>query len=365
MVDITLTQFVIHNVRKDTEEPEKADELLDLEDEDIRGLAEEVVSLFWKKANISYGRFTNTNELFPSQLRGQVIVETPTLTLADDEFFALSKETTDKIHDEMKSTSGTGGYVAYLGYVKAHSTYYMAALIKNTSAFEIINLKPEKGFKVDTSKLHQAININIPNMLSYFNQHSEESSQVKNFIGLLSKTAEPTDYFRNAFASRSFVDNATASENAPKIVRKMLVQVGLPHDKAKQASYDVADYLIENNGKTVTLEKINDIANSYLAPEHSDKLDYLLEYVKTSDKEVPTSFRARSSSIVSLRKVSYSSKRWSVDIHKDLIGKEGDQNNSNFKYNSENCSLTINNLPDELKEQLDNIFNPPDESIED
>ncbi|NWO06715.1 MAG: nucleoid-associated protein [Alteromonadaceae bacterium] len=357
-MEITINQFVIHNVRKNQEEPEKAEELLDLTDEDIEALGLEIASLFWKKANISYGRFKNSNELFPRRLKEDVIIEAPELGFDDKNFLELSQEATDKIHDEMKSTSGTGGYVAHLGYSKGSSTYYMAALIKNTSAFEIVNLKPEKGFKVDTSKLHQAVNVNIRGMLANLTLSTNEISKARNFIGLLSKSSEPTDYFRDAFASKSHVDNSTASANAPKVVRRMLISEGFSNEVATQAFNIVADYLIENEGKDVTLDKMNNIANSFLVPEHPDKLDYLLEFVKTIDEEIPSSFRSKPASIKKLRKVSYSTSRWSIDIHKDLIGRDGEKSDNKFRYNSDNRSLTIEGLPDELIEQLEQVFDP-------
>lgn len=367
---IEITNFVIHQIEKNEQGPKKAQQLLDLTKEVNSSLARDIVELYSEKTTIAYGRFSNLGHLFPRSFRENVI-NADKVTINSEQFYSVSCETVEEMSELMKATTGTGGYVAFITYKSAEKPFFISVLIKDTKAYEIENLEPTESFKVDISKLHQAVHININMMHSTLQAEKEEENEGEggankarakpSYIGFLSKSSEPIEYFINAFSCRQHSDNSKASSNAPTAVKRMLLSIGVEKEKAQQAMDETVNFIIENNNKRVSVRSLNNIANKYIPEDMlEEKEDYFFEYLKQNEIEIPDDFTAKKGSVKRFIRTYYKTPEWSIDIENSLIGlARGDENDEDdddermFVYDQDNGRLTLTDIPPELVDKIE------------
>ncbi|APD87297.1 hypothetical protein BM527_15030 [Alteromonas sp. Mex14] len=341
-----VSKFVIHELVKGEDEPRLASELLDVTDNVINDLAEEILELFDKKTSVIYGIFTSHNLKFPKSIKSYRDCGNQ-----NTDFLTTSQETMRDMQLAMKNTSGTGGYITFIEYIKQNATYVIAVMIKNTKAFELKELKPKEATRVDTTKLYQAININID---SFIRQHqTQKQEDLKSYISFVSKAGEPSGYFLDAFSCKANVTPAKATASAPKAARSFLLSVGVEKEKAKEAYYAVVDLLIESAEKPISISKIHRKVNEYL-PEniYENTKDDFLAYAKNEEYQLPDTFQSKGTTARSLRQIKGEGEGWELNFDKDIIGLKGKDVDKSFMYDRDNDILYMPKIPSELKERI-------------
>lgn len=346
MASYVLSKFVIHELVKGEDEPRLADELLDLSDTVISNLALEILELFDKKTSVIYGVFTSNAMKFPQKLKSYQDNGT-----SDTEFLDTTKTTMTDMQLAMKNTSGTGGYITFIEYSKNNSTYLIAVMIKNTKAFELKKLKPKEATRVDTTKLYQAININID---SFIKQHAIKDLQsLKSYISFISKAGEPSGYFLDAFSCKANVTPAKATSSAPKAAQAYLESIGVDKDTAREAFYQVVDLLIEHAESPISISRIHRKVNEFI-PEniYEDVKDDFLAFAKNEEYQIPDTFQSKGGTARSLRQIKGEGDGWELNFDKDIIGLKGKDVDKSFMYDEANDILYMPEIPHELKVRI-------------
>ena len=275
MASINVKRFIIHELIKD-KSPDKASELLDLSEDIVSNLAVNLISIYTKKTTVIWGRF-NEGEQFPKKLLKHIQKDD------DTEFVNLTRSSMDDLAVNMSGTSGTGGYICFVEYESKNRTRMLVSMVKNTEGVRLNNLKPETDIHVDTSKLHQAIDIS----LTGYNDSFGKADLVENYLGFVSKKGEPIGYFQNSFSCNPSVTPVMAVNKSLAAVCEYLSEHTSDDSILKSAHRKVLDYYKENSGKTVSLRKINDIVNAHLPEDKEEARDGFLEFSKKDEWQLP------------------------------------------------------------------------------
>lgn len=346
MSSSTLNRFIIHQLVKGESEPRLAKETLDLNDDTISSLAEKILELFEKKTSVIYGIFRSKTQKFPLELKNSYQDK-----VSDDDFIALTESTMESMQLAMKNTAGTGGYITFIDYSKGINQYLLAVMIKNTKAFQLENLKPKEASRVDTTKLYQAININVQGYIKTFKAKDDE--EIRSYVSFITKANEPSGYFLDAFSCKANVTPSKATTAAPKAAKEFLISCGVDKKTATKAYYDVVDLLIEHSEKPITISKIHRKVNEYIPHDlFEKKKDEFLAFSKDEAYQIPDEFLSKGKTATALRQIKGHGEGWELNFDKEMIGLKDKDVNKTFMYDMKNDLLYMPNLPEQLKDRI-------------
>lgn len=345
MSSANLSKFIIHELVKGESAPRLADEVLDLNQEVISSLAKQVIELFEKKTSVIYGVFKSSTQDFPNALSLSYQKN------QNEDFISLTRSTMKSMQFAMSNTAGTGGYITFIEYSKGTIDYLLAVMIKNTKAFQLEKLKPKEAVRIDTSKLYQAININMPGYIKSLNKAADDG--VRSYISFISKANEPSGYFLDAFSCKANVTPSKATAAAPRAAQNFLISCGVSKQVAKKAFYEVVDLLIENAEKPISINKIHLKVNQYLPDERYEELkDSFTAFAKSEDYQIPDVFQSKGKTAQGLRQIKGQGEGWELHFDKDMIGLKGKDVKKVFMYDSKLKQLYMPDIPEELKGRI-------------
>lgn len=327
-------RFVIHELIKN-KAPKISPKLLDLENEFVAKLANNIVEVYHQKVNVVWGRFKPGGE-FPAEVKKLADVK-----VGDGDFKKLAVFSMERLHVEMESTAGTGGYICFIEYKRQGCNYFMVAMIKNTDGIKLDGLVPIGDIHVDLARLYQAININFD---LYFKSLKEELN--KSYLGFIGKKGDPSDYFTDAFSGTDKVNPVQAVTKTHRALQSFLDQYTEDKTVKREAHDTLVSYLNENINKTVSLDKVNEIANAFLPKKHADKKNKFIEYAKSDAWQIPDNFQAAASVVNRLAKIRVSEDDFSLVFRRTKLGVKGnpDHKQRPIIFDEDNKSVIITGL---------------------
>jgi nucleoid-associated protein len=343
---VTVSRFIIHKLSKN-EAPQIAPELLDLENEFVSKLADKIIAVYHTKISVVWGRFRHGGQ-FPTEVK-----RIEKIAASDDRFKGIAAFSMRRLQEEMTTTAGTGGFICFIEYTKNGCNQLMIAMIKNTDGIKLNGLVPTGDIHVDLSRLYQAINMNF-NL--YFLSLKEKFTP--NYLGFIGKKGDSSDYFTDAFSGTDKVSPSQAVTKSHKALKSFLRQYTDKKPILKEAHETLVSYLNENINKTVTLEKVNEIANIFLPEEHADKKDSFIEYAKSDSWQIPDTFQAATGVVTRLAKIRVDEPDYSLIFRRNKLGIKGDPKHvqRSIVFDEDGRTVTIRNLSDEamntIKEEI-------------
>lgn len=331
-----VNRFVVHELVKGGKK-EIAKDLLDLNQEVVAKLAEDIIDIYSKKSAVIWGRFRE-DERFPRDLKSFSVID------SDEEFLKISESSMDTLSRNMAGTVGTGGFICYVQYESQAKNRFLVAMVKNTEGIRLKDLKPEIDIHVDTSKLHQAISINIDG----FVENYQKDGAVESYLGFVSIKGEPSGYFQDSFSCINNVTPAIAVGKTNGAVCKFLSEIGLEKNKISEARSRLFSYFKENVGKTVTLQKINDLVNSFIPEEMPDKRDGFIEFSKDDEWQIPDHFQAIKGAVDRLTRIGMSNEFVDFKFDRNSLGLKGRDGEKYVMYDEVKKQIVITKVSDEL-----------------
>lgn len=250
-----------------------------------------------------------------------------------------------KIHID-KENFATGGHLLFIDFTNNDRHWFMVVMIKDKKGFlftEDLNLQDVKELELD--KLHQAVRVDIDKW------HENHEKSYLTFIK--SGAGDVANYFLNTIGCSDTVPSKEVTKSVLRAIETVCEKAQLNFHQTRAVKDKACNYM-EENPFGVSLPGICNIVDTCL-PE--DFWGDFLAVANSEDYQVSETFEPNKQVLSSHRRIKYDADHWKLAIDKDAIGRPG--SNLDVIFDSEENSLTITNIPEELVTEL--IETLPDE----
>jgi len=299
----------------------------------VRKLVLDIHDLYASRASKGYGRFENDELNYPaSSILRAALLEKKV------EFFDASKQLLGVLKTKAETVAlATGGYVlmAHLSN-EAKVNWFIVAIINNVDG-SVINddsLEIVKSAHVDLEHLRVAGRVNLSDWFS--------GNEETRYVGFLKQRGEVADYFKLFLGCNELVADTEETKKLIAVLKSFAKKEKLEPDAEENFLRAAYDYCLDcnQNDKPLSLEGLS---NAVWPDEPTKRqAEFVGDNVQISDGFVPDG-----RSIKSLIKIKSKTKYWSLDLDRHALS-------SGFaRYNLKKGELTLLNLPDALKAELD------------
>lgn len=328
-----IQNVIIHQVIKNRNEKSnlniREDELAITEP--VERLVSDARQTYNKKTGKSYGGFSEDKNNYPFQnfisgyLEGQ------------SSFLEFSKSSLSRLQYTIDRESfATGGYILFIHYIEANNPFIMVLMLKNKVGLAITeNLEIKDTIHLDYEKLHFGSRINIK-------KWQEQKEDYITFIKGIKIGVEVSKYFTEFIGCQEITDTKSATKKLLAAISIYSSNKLLTPAQDKELKHKIFDYCVEKQkeGKPIDLANLS----HYVDEENPDDF---FQIANSEDIGLSNTFETNRNVLKRLTRYSYRSKRFSIDFSDDMLG-------SAIEYNRDHGTLTIKDLPDPLKNQLDN-----------
>lgn len=358
---IILNKVIIHELVKEQREGIKPsvirDNVIDATNPSIISLVEGVVELYGKKNNSAqYGVFKSGEGKgdFPLAFDKYYNLQNST----DDNFRDISLVGMDELFTRAENTLlASGGYILFADYISNDVRYFITAMIKQKPGYKITGeLSIEDLEYIDLSRLHQASKISFEKYGEYQSANDLERQDV-NYLSFVSPASNKTSgYFILAFGCQAGAPSARATQ---AVVTESVAYFKQNDDLKEYAiplRSKLYDYLESKRDTqdSAKLSEIEKIARQFFPADSADKhAENLVEHLNSDEIGVPYEFVVNKSKLQKMTHIVYKGDDLQIIFDKDDLGKD-----HGAKYCFTGDKLVINELPDGLKNMLNEHFNP-------
>ena len=335
-----ISEAIIHNIKKECHgEPslQVRESLLPL-DTKLKGFVENIRNAYNSIPNINYGVFDGNNNGFPSLARE--------LCDGNMDFVTFSQNSAEQIKREMFGVGfATGGYMFCARYKEGSQEYLMVVMLKLKPSVEIneATLELMEGVRLNIEKLHEAARLNVTRW--YDNENNEC------YLSFITKKSQKEDvslYFRRALAcTAGYSSGVEYTKALLKAVDDFVSAKELPDrdkqdykDRIRKKTFDYCEE-VSKNGAGVDIQ----ILSQRLDEENPEAF---VHFIRSEDRAIADGFKP--SRQIYRRFQYFNSKSSWLKIgfdHAEL----GARIRVDYE-NGEPKSLTVSELPNDLKEQL-------------
>lgn len=360
-MSILLNKVIIHELVKEQRESIKPSvirtRVINAKNPSIISLVEGVVELYGKKNNSAqYGVFKTGEGKgdFPSAFKKYY--ELPKTT--DDNFREISLIGMEELFKRAESESlSSGGYILFADYISNDIRYFITAMIKQKPGYKITGeLSIEDLEYIDLSRLHQASKISFDKYGEY-QKSSELERQDINYLSFVSPASNKTSgYFILAFGCQAGAPSARATQAVVTESVAYFKNNEDLKDYSTQLRSKLYDYLESKRDSqdSAKLSEIEKIARQFFPAENADQhAERLVEHLNSDEIGVPYEFVVNKSKLQKMTHIVYRGDDLQIIFDKDDLGKD-----HGAKYCFTGDKLVINELPDALKDMLNEHFNP-------
>ncbi|MDG1581077.1 nucleoid-associated protein YejK [Pseudomonas sp. GOM6] len=252
------------------------------------------------------------------------------------DFSTFSRSAAEHLQRLMEeSNMATGGHVLIAHYVQGMTDYLAIALLHHNQGIavtEALNVAP--ALHLDLSQLHLAARINLSEW-----QNNAKSKQYISFIkGKGGRKV--TDYFRDFIGCQEGVDAPSETRTLLKAFSDFVESEDLPEDAAREKTDTLVDYATSQAkiGQPITLEEL-----SGLIDEDRPKAFY--DHIRNKDYGMAPEFPADKKTLNHFRRFTGRAEGLSISFDSHLLG-------SAIEFDEDRNTLTIRNVPTQLKDQL-------------
>lgn len=328
-----IEKAIVHELQKERHQQstlsERDNELV--VDETLSTLVEAIRKKYTTNGK-AYGRFKEDQNSYPvSRILNEHLDNTKSFVDFTKEAMGVFKS---KIDGQQLAT---GGYVLFVIY-NTNGTRYLIIIMLNDQSGATIDpntLEINDATHLDLSHLHLAARIDINKWLG------NQVEKYLSFVKAKSSTNSVSQYFREFIGCDDFVDSKNETQNLLKIVRDYCQNQDFNSDECINFKQSVFDYCNEKrkSGQPVYLEQLSHALDE-------DNPDDFLVFANNDNYTLSNVFDIHSNTLVQLKRFKGKDKRLNIAFDSELLG-------DRIIYNREQGSLTINELPDDLKQQLD------------
>lgn len=234
-----------------------------------------------------------------------------------------------------ESNLSTGGHILFANYQQGMTDYLAIALLHHSEGIavnEALDVTPAKH--LDLGQLHLAARINISEW-----QNNKQSKQYISFIK--GKNGRKiSDYFRDFIGCQEGVDGPGETRTLLKAFSDFVESENLPVELAREKTNTLVGYATSQAklGEPITLDEL-----SGLIDEDRPKAFY--DHIRNRDYGLSPEIPADKRTLNQFRRFTGRAEGLSISFEAHLLG-------SKIDYDEDSGTLTIRNLPTQLRDQL-------------
>ncbi|WP_449100348.1 nucleoid-associated protein YejK [Pseudomonas veronii] len=234
-----------------------------------------------------------------------------------------------------ESNLSTGGHVLFAHYQQGMTDYMAIALLHHSDGVAVtdaLDVTPAKH--LDLGQLHLAARINISEW-----QNNKQSKQYISFIKG-KNGRKVSDYFRDFIGCQEGVDAPGETRTLLKAFSDFVESEDLPEEQAREKTNTLVGYATSQAklGEPMTLEEL-----SGLIDEDRPKAFY--DHIRNRDYGLSPEIPADKRTLNQFRRFTGRAEGLSISFEAHLLG-------SKIDYDENAGTLTIRNLPTQLRDQL-------------
>ena len=234
-----------------------------------------------------------------------------------------------------ESNLSTGGHVLFVHYQQGMTDYMAIALLHHSDGVAVtdaLDVTPAKH--LDLGQLHLAARINISEW-----QNNKQSKQYISFIKG-KNGRKVSDYFRDFIGCQEGVDAPGETRTLLKAFSDFVESEDLPEEQAREKTNTLVGYATSQAklGEPMTLEEL-----SGLIDEDRPKAFY--DHIRNRDYGLSPEIPADKRTLNQFRRFTGRAEGLSISFEAHLLG-------SKIDYDENAGTLTIRNLPTQLRDQL-------------
>ena len=252
------------------------------------------------------------------------------------DFTAFSRRAVEHLQKLMEESNlSTGGHVLFAHYQQGMTDYLTVALLHHSEGVAVndtLDVTPAKH--LDLGQLHLAARINISEW-----QNNKQSKQYISFIKG-KNGRKVSDYFRDFIGCQEGVDAPGETRTLLKAFSDFVESEDLPEEQAREKTNTLVGYATSQAklGEPMTLEEL-----SGLIDEDRPKAFY--DHIRNRDYGLSPEIPADKRTLNQFRRFTGRAEGLSISFEAHLLG-------SKIDYDENAGTLTIRNLPTQLRDQL-------------
>lgn len=252
------------------------------------------------------------------------------------DFTSFSRAAVEYLQTLMEESNlSTGGHVLFAHYQQGMTDYLIVALLHHSEGVAVndtLDVTPAKH--LDLGQLHLAARINISEW-----QNNKQSKQYISFIKG-KNGRKVSDYFRDFIGCQEGVDAPGETRTLLKAFSDFVESEDLPEEQAREKTNTLVGYATSQAklGEPMTLEEL-----SGLIDEDRPKAFY--DHIRNRDYGLSPEIPADKRTLNQFRRFTGRAEGLSISFEAHLLG-------SKIDYDENAGTLTIRNLPTQLRDQL-------------
>ena len=252
------------------------------------------------------------------------------------DFTAFSRHAVEHLQKMLEESNlSTGGHVLFAHYQQGMTDYLTVALLHHSEGVAVndtLDVTPAKH--LDLGQLHLAARINISEW-----QNNKQSRQYISFIKG-KNGRKVSDYFRDFIGCQEGVDAPGETRTLLKAFSDFVESEDLPEEQAREKTNTLVGYATSQAklGEPMTLEEL-----SGLIDEDRPKAFY--DHIRNRDYGLSPEIPADKRTLKQFRRFTGRAEGLSISFEAHLLG-------SQIDYDENGGTLTIRNLPTQLRDQL-------------
>lgn len=327
--NLEIQSIVIHRIEKTVGEKSKLHlrkEVLPIDPMSL-GFMFEVNRAYEKRSARKYGIFDVNAAFYPFQtcLDGYL--------KGENEFVNFTHQAMELYKQKIDLRSlATGGYVIF-----AHYFY------KDSGNFLVIALNNKIGYAIDdtTLSISKRINLDFDNIdLANKVDINLWNNQEENYLSFIKGKKNISEYFLEFIGCTTNISPREETTKLVNIVSDFLNSLGLNFEQKQEVKSRILSYCGEKLKKDEEIE-IKAIAN-LINPEDPDSF---YNYATDEERRLNDSFFVDNSPLKRLKTVAYRGRDFLISFSEEALI-------NSITYDEEENTLTINNVPDALKQEI-------------
>lgn len=325
---------IVHRLQKDRFQESVLhirDDLLQV-DEALTRLLTEVRDVYTRKAGKSYGRFQQDQDVYPVSRFLRQLLD------GQFDFIEFTRRSMNTFKRNIDPAQlATGGFVLFVQYAVNQNEYLMTVMLNDQlgTAIDPETLEINDTRHLDLSHLHLAARVD----LGAWDQGREE--KYLSFVKGRASADSVSKYFRDFLGCAEYTDARDETRTLLRVVQAYCEDQGFGRDATARFKGAVHDYCEarRKSGSPVHLDELSRAIDE-------ENPDSFFEFANGEEHRLSNVFDPDRATLRQLKRFQGKDQKLSIAFDQDLLGVR-------VIYDSEERTLLIRNLPDELARQLD------------
>ncbi|KIZ33393.1 MULTISPECIES: nucleoid-associated protein YejK [Gammaproteobacteria] len=252
------------------------------------------------------------------------------------DFTAFSHQAVEHLQKLMEESNlSTGGHVLFAHYQQGMTDYLAIALLHHSEGLTVTDaLDVAPARHLDLGQLHLAARINLSEW-----QNNKQSRQYISFIKG-KNGRKVSDYFRDFIGCQEGIDGPSETRTLLKAFSEYVESEDLSEEQAREKVTTLIGYASaqSNLGEPVSLEELSGHLDE-------DRPKAFYEHIRNKDYGLSPEIPADKRTINQFRRFTGRAEGLSISFESHLLG-------SKIEYDESADTLTIRNVPSQLRDQL-------------